>query len=319
MRKQTLIIPLMLLALVLIASPAAAQPRQQSGTGSEPAHLVLTLDNGADARLNRVDWDVNAWSPLLPGAGIRSSDYIDLAGRTTVRVLCTDLTLLDQRGSEVPRCNPYPSVTAFYFADDPAWTMRDQSPTVFTLPAGVGTLPPGFDPGAYGASELSGGSLDTVLAGIQAIQALGVPDDAQALALASLYRSNDLPLDALGVLLALPDLGCTQRPTVQPPDGEDRPMVQSPVMYLRVGELYEMLGQLDDAARNYQCAATLADGFNDPADSALAYARWANVAPDPAQAVQFYQFSINNYAAIGAVDLVNTVLEICGSRNCTAP
>ncbi|MBI5960682.1 MAG: hypothetical protein HY866_18230 [Chloroflexi bacterium] len=319
MRKQTLILPLILLALALIPlTPAAAQPRQQNA-GSEPAHIVLTLDNGADARMNRVDWDVNAWSPLLPGASLRSSDYIDLAGRTTVRVLCTDLSLLDQRGSEVPRCNPYPAVTAFYYYDDPAWTMRDQTPTVFTLPAGVSTLAPGFDPGAFGASELSGGQLDTVLAGIQAIQSLDVPADAQALALASLYRTNDLVLDALGVLLALPDLGCVQRPAVAVPDGEARPMVQSPVMYLRIGELYEMLGSLNDAARNYQCAADLADSLGDPADAALAYTRWANVAPDPGQAIQFYQFSITNYGTIGALDQMNTVLEICGSRNCTTP
>ena len=57
--------------------------------------------------------------------------------------------------------------------------------------------------------------------------------------------------------------------------------------------------------------------LDDPADMALAYARQANVINDPVQVIQFYQTAIDNYAALGATTQANTLLDICGSRNCT--
>ena len=299
----------------LVALGVGPYAAAQDATAPEPTHLVLSV-TGSGARINRMDWDLNAFAPVFPGASVRASDYIDLTGRTTVMVLCTDLTLIDQRGSEVPRCDQYPAITAFVYVDDPAWT-ADPSQPVSTLPGE--TVPPEVtDPGAHQTSELSGSALDDVLAAVETINGLAVDDAGRAFALSSYYRNQGALFSALGALTALPDLGCTaRRPSVTPPTGEDRPLVQSPVTYLRVGELYEMLGQPDDAVRNYSCAADLATALDDPADMALAYARQANVINDPAQVIQFYQTAIDNYAGLGATTQANTLLDICGSRNCT--
>jgi tetratricopeptide (TPR) repeat protein len=315
MRKKMFFISLIVIMALGVLPNAAAQ---DTGTSPEPAHLVLSV-TGSGARINRMDWDLNAFAPVFPGASVRASDYIDLSGRTTVMVLCTDLTLLDQRGSEVPRCNTYPNLTAFYYVDDPAWSAPDKAITVVTLPADLANIPAEVNkPNSYNQDELVGGELELVLSGVNTINGLDLSAEAKAFALSSFYRSQDVYFEALGALTALPDLGCTaRRPTVSPPEGEDRPLVQSPVTYLRVGELYEMLGQIDDALRNYSCAADLAQAVSDPADTALAYARWANVTNDPVEAIQFYQIAIDNYAGLGAAEQANTLLEICGSRNCT--
>jgi hypothetical protein len=298
--------------VVLGVGPYAAA---QNATTPDAAHLVLSV-TGSGARINRMDWDLNAFAPVFPGASVRASDYIDLSGRTTVMVLCTDLTLIDQRGSEVPRCDQYPAITAFIYVDDPAWK-ADLPQTINTLPDE--SIPPEVtNPGTYQTSQLSGSALDATLSAVETINALAVDDAARAFALSSYYRTQGALFSALGALTALPDLGCTaRRPSVTPPTGEDRPLVQSPVTYLRVGELYEMLGQPDDALRNYACAADLSNTLSDPADAALAYARQANVINDPVQAIQFYQTAINNYAGLGATTQANTLLDICGSRNCT--
>jgi hypothetical protein len=211
-------------------------------------------------------------------------------------------------------------VTAFYYVDDPAWTARNQNSAITLLPGDIASLPADIDPGSYGAQELSGSGLDLVRSGISTIQALDVPDDAKAFALASLYRSQGALLDAVGVLTNLPDIGCTERrPSVDAPTGEARPMVQSPVLYLRLGELYELLGLTPNASTQYGCALDLANALGDTADAALASARWANIATDPGQAIQFYQQSINSYAQLGAQGNVQAVLDVCGLRNCTPP
>jgi hypothetical protein len=311
MHKKLFFIVLIGIVALGVGPFAAAQDTSTP----EAAHLVLSV-TGSGARINRMDWDLNAFAPVFPGASVRASDYIDLTGRTTVMVLCTDLTLIDQRGSEVPRCDQYPTITAFYYVDDPTWK-ADPSQTINTLPDE--TIPPEVtDPGAHQTSELSGSTLDEVLSAVETINGLAVDGAAQAFALSSYYRTQGALFSALGALTTLPDLGCTaRRPSVTPPTGEDRPLVQSPVTYLRVGELYEMLGQPDDAVRNYSCAADLADALSDPADLALAYARQANVINDPVQVIQFYQTAIDNYAGLGATTQANALLDICGTRNCT--
>jgi tetratricopeptide (TPR) repeat protein len=321
MRKTSyLILPILIGIAMLAAAPGAILPATaQGGASPEPAHLVLSVDNGTEARINRMDWDVNAWAPLFPGASVRASDYLDLAGRTTLSILCTDLSLIDQLGSEAPSCNPYPGTPAFTYPDDPTWTMRDQSGAVVTLPNG--TIPPEVrNPGSYSVSVLGGADLDALNAQVSTIMGLSVPPEAQAFALSSLYRSQGILFDALGVMTAISDLGCSERrPAVEPPPADARPLFQSPAVYLRVGELYEMLGQSEDAIRNYRCAGDLAQATNDPAGLALAYARQANLADDPTQAIQFYQQAINNYAQLGAKNDVDALVNLCGARNCTAP
>jgi hypothetical protein len=313
MRKKMVFI---LLIVALGGLPYAAA--QEASSSPIPAHLVVSV-TGSGARINRMDWDLNAFSPVFPGASARASDYIDLSGRTTVIVVCTDLTVIDQRGSEVPQCSTYPALTAFIYEDDPTWTVPSGALTVVTLPADLAPVPPEVtDPTAYTLKELAGSDLDALRTVVNTINGLDLTDEAKAFALSSYYRSQDATFAALGALTALPDLGCTsRRPTVTPPTGEDRPLAQSPVLYLRVGELYQMLGQNDDAMRNYGCAADLAQALSDPADLALASARQANVTSDPAQAIQFYQTAIDNYSALGAKTQASALLDICGSRNCT--
>jgi hypothetical protein len=321
MRKMTAFVPPILIVIAMLAAAPGAIPpaAAQGGDTPEPAHLVLSVDNGTEARINRMDWDVNAWAPLFPGASVRASDYLDLAGRTTLSILCADLTVIDQLGSEAPRCNPYPGTPAFYYADDPTWTMRDSTETVVTLPDG--TIPPEVrNPGSYSVSVLGGADLDALNAQVSAIMGLGVPPEAQAFALSSLYRDQGVLFEALGVMTAISDLGCSERrPAVEPPPADARPLLQSPVVYLRVGELYEMLGQNEDAMRNYRCAGDLAQATDDPADLALAYARQANLVGDPTQAIQFYQQAVDSYAQLGAKNDVDGLMNLCGARNCTAP
>jgi len=320
MRKMITRIPLILIVIAMLAVPGAILPATaQGGASPEPAHLVLSVDDGTEANINRMNWDVNAWAPLFPGASVRASDYLDLAGRTTLSILCTDLMVINQLGSEAPRCNPYPTTPAFTYADDPTWTMRDKAGAVVTLPNG--TVPPEVrNPGAYTVTELGGAELDTLNAQVSTILGLGIAPEAQAFALSSLYRSQNVLFEAVGVMTAIADLGCSERrPAVEPPPADARPLLQSPVVYLRVGELYEMLGQNDDAMRNYRCASDLAQATSDPADLALAYARQANLSNDPAQAIQLYQQAINNYAQLGAKNNADALLNLCGARSCSIP
>ncbi len=319
MRKQTSLI-FLLVALLVAALPLMAQGTQQGGESTEPAHLVLTVDSGGDARINRVDWDVNAFALVFPGTGVRSSDYIDLSGRTTIKVLCTNLALLDQRGSEVPACDPYSSKSAFFYYDDPRWSTEGVA-TVVTYPADLAAIPAEVrNPAGYNFNELTSGELDAVRADVSTITSLGVPAEAQAFALSSLYRGQGMIFQALAELVAIPGLECIERrPSVTPPSSDTRTMVQSPVLYIRIGELYELLGQPEDALRNYRCAGELAQVIGDPATIALAFARWANIEPDGAQAIQYYQRAIDNYAQLKAADSASAMLEICGSRNCTMP
>lgn len=322
MRKLVSLLVVMVLSLAAF-SGVVAQDSQDAvpvAGSAEPAHLIVTVASGGEARVNRMDWDVNAFAPVYPGTGVRASDYIDISGRTTLQILCADLSLLEQRGSEVPRCDPYPADPAFFYASDPAWTMPDGVRTVVTYPANLATIPAEVvNPGGYNLNELVGGQLDVVIAQRDAIQSLGMSANAQAYALGSLYRGEGMIFQALAELVAMEGLECiARRPSVTPPSGDTYTLVQSPVVYLRIGELYELLGQREDALRNYRCAADLAQTVGDTAGTALAFARWGNLEPDPAAAIQYYQESINNYAALGAAD-AEIMLEICGSRNCAMP
>jgi tetratricopeptide (TPR) repeat protein len=316
MRKQTILV-LVSVALLVAALPVMAQ---ESSDSTEPAHLVLTVDNGADARINRMDWDVNAFAFVFPGTAARGSDYIDLSGRTTVQILCADLALIEQRGSEVPPCDPYPTDVRFFYYNDPSW-FTEGANTVVTYPDDLAAVPAEVaNPGAYNLNELVGSELEAVRTDAETITGLGLPAEAQAFALASLYRGKEMYFQALAELSAIAGLECSaRRPSVTPPEGDTRTLVQSPVLYIRIGELYELLAQREDALRNFRCAGELAQTIGDPATTALAFARWANLEPDAEDAIQYYQIAIDNYAQLQAMDSANAMLEICGSRNCAMP
>ena len=307
------------LLLGLAAHPhVAAQDFDPRGNPDEPVHLVLALTDEAEANINRMDWDVNAFAPVQPGTAARASDFIDIAGRTTLTILCADLTLIEQHGSEVPRCEPYAPDPAFFYVDDPTWSMTANPATTITVyPPELANTPPDVNPSAYALVTLSGDALNTVTTQAQTIMGLNVSPAAKAFALASLYRSRGMALEALSMLQALPDVQCSaRRPSVDASAVSD-PLAASPVTYLRMGELYDILGMRDDALRNYICAATRAEETSDPANLALAFARQANLTTDPVRAIELYQQAINAYAGLGAMDDANALLEICGLRNCT--
>lgn len=321
MRKLTPSLCLLVLIMIALAAlgPAAAQGNDPRGDVAEPTHLVLALAEDGQARINRMDWDVNAFAPVSVGLSVRSSDYLELAGRTTLLILCTDLTVLDQRGSEVPRCDTYARTTAFYYADDPAWSMDGQTPTIVSLPPDLARIPEGVNPAAYPTQPLSGGALEALLAQAGTIAALPIAPEAQIFALASLYRGQGLIFEALSALLTLPDLQCSaRRPTVDVRAAAN-PFAASPVTYLRLGELYDILNLPEDALRSYRCAADLAVALGDKATAALAFARQANREPDPVRATALYQEAINAFAELGGQSQATTMLEICGLRNCTMP
>ncbi len=307
------------LLLGLAARPhVAAQDFDPRGNPDEPVHLVLMLTDESDARINRMDWDVNAFAPVQAGTAARASDFIDVAGRTTLTILCTDLTPIEQHGSEVPRCDPYAPEPAFFYVDDPTWSMTANPATSITVyPPELANAPSDVDPSGYALVTLSDAALETVTAQANTIMGLTLSPAAKAFALASLYRGQGMAFEALSMLQALPDVQCSaRRPSVDASAVSD-PLAASPVTYLRMGELYDILGKPDDALRNYICAASRAEESNDPADLALAFARQANLTTDPVRAVELYQQAINGYAALGAMDDANALLEICGLRNCT--
>jgi tetratricopeptide (TPR) repeat protein len=309
-----------MLILVIITVVAVGGSATAQGNSPEPAYLVLSVDEGADAVVSRNGWDVAAWSPLMPGASLRLGEYVQLSGRTTIVVLCSDLTVLEQRSSEAPRCNRYPEFDAFVYLDDPTWIPDTTPAPVNVISTDPATFPEVVSAQNLNLVPLSGDKAAEVEQRVSAILDLDVPDEAKVFALGSYYRAEGMLIDALGALTAMPSLECTaQRPTVELPAADERTLTQSPVLYLRLGELYQMIGQIEDAARNYDCAITLAEGLSDPADAGLAYARRATLSTDPAEALQFYQQAINYYVTLGAVDSANEVLEICGSRNCTLP
>lgn len=307
---------ILLTAIVLIIAGSLPVPGAAAqGGGSTPAHLVLSVNDGIDAQLNRMDWDIAAWSPVFPGTVLRSGDYIELAASTTALVLCTDLTLLEQRGSESAQCNPYPYDTFFIYTDDPMWTAEDEAQQIQVL--STDSFPPEVtDPGTLPLVQVSDDQRAQVEQQISQINGLGLSDDAAAFAAASFYRGQGLIIDAIQTLITLPGVECTaRRATVTDPPADERSLVKSPVFYLRLGELFQIIGQNEDAQRYYLCASDLAERLSDPADAALAYARQANIA-EPADAVGLYQLSIDRYAALGAVDAASAMLEMCGSRNC---
>ncbi len=307
------------LLLGLAAYPhVAAQDFDPRGNPDEPVHLVLALTDEGEANINRMDWDVNAFAPVQPGTAARASDFIEVAGRTTLTILCADLTLIEQHGSEVPRCEPYAPDPAFFYVDDPTWSMTANPVASITVyPPELANTPQDVTPGAYALVTLSGDALDTVTAQAQTIMGLNISPAAKAFALAGLYRSQGMALEALSMLQALPDVQCSaRRPSVDASSVSD-PLAASPVTYLRMGELYDILGMPDDALRNYICAATRAEETGDPANLALAFARQANLTTDPVRAIELYQQAINAYAGLGAMDDANALLEICGLRNCT--
>ncbi len=309
MRTRISLLILVLLAVVLTGAPVTAQK------ASDAVHLVLSVESDGGVNINRFNWDVQALSPVYPGTSVGTSDFLDLSGRSRVIVLCTDLQIVEQLNSEVPRCNPYPNVTAFFSADDPTW-IPDSGPVMVFDPA---ALPEGIDASAAELETLSNAAQTETTTLTQTIQGLGLSEEAEAFAVASVYRTEGLYLDAIATLLDLPDIECQRPRGVTAPTGTDRPLVKSPVLYLRLGELYQMIGQDEDAGRYYECAAVLAEALQDPANLGLAFARWANISEDPGQAIQFYQNAINNFALLGAADYADAMLEVCGSRNCTMP
>lgn len=316
-----LLIVFVLLGLVALGSGAPAYVTAQGDYGPEPAHLVMSVDGEGDARLNRMDWDVNAWAPLYPGTGVRANDYIDLSGKATVSILCADLTLIEQRGSEVPRCYAAPEPT-FIYLDDPGWVPSpEETQTVVVFSSDLSGLPPEIlNPGGVNLNELTGDEASRVSAQRDTILALNLSPEAQAVALSSLYRTQGMTFDAISVLITLPEIGCsTRRPFIEPPAEGERPLLQLPVVYIRLGESFQILGQTEDAQRYYNCAGELAQTLGDPANGALAFARQANMAEELAVKTQLYQSAINNYMQLGAVEDADVMLNRCGSSNCTMP
>ncbi|HEX3052511.1 MAG TPA: tetratricopeptide repeat protein [Aggregatilineaceae bacterium] len=305
-------ISLLVLVAMLLTGAGVTATAQKS---SDAVHLVLSVESDGGVNINRFNWDVQALAPVYPGTSVGASDFLELMGRSRVVVLCTDLQIVEQLNSEVPRCNPYPKVTAFFAADDPSWT-PDSGPVMVFDPA---ALPEGIDASAAELETLSGNALDETNTLTQTIQGLGLSAEAEAFAVASVYRTEGLYLDAIATLLDVPNIECQRPRGVTAPTGTDRPLAKSPVLYLRLGELYQLIGQDEDAGRYYECAAVLAEALQDPANLGLAFARWANLSEDPGQAIQFYQNAINNFATLGAADFANDMLEVCGSRNCTMP
>lgn len=308
-------------ALVLILAvtavtlvPAGSMSAQDAER--EAVHLVLAVNSSGAVSFNRIEWGVTAFAPLFPGTGVRANDFMDVSADTTITILCADLALVRQRGSGVPDCSTYLQDPVFRYVDDPEWLPADVG--VVTVTESSPQPDEIFATGEFQVAAAGDSLLAAVTEQVSAIAALDVPDDAKAFALATYYREQGMTFDAVNALLALPEVGCQREgQTVAPPRADERPLAKLPVTYLRLGELYQELGNDDIAARYYGCAATLAETLEDPANLALASARWANIV-DIATATPLYQVAIDSYAQLGARGYAETMAEFCG-RDCRLP
>lgn len=302
-----------LLLLGVFSLPVFAEPALQDDESS-PAHLIIGVDGEwSSMGVNRSSWDdFSATNPLHPGMALQERDYVGISGNTTLFVLCSDLKIVEMFADGVADCAKT-DTSAFINMDAPFWSFDG---VAVLVPSDAIVMPDDIE-------ELNPVLADSDVVAqangiIETISGLGLDEGTTAYVAAYALASHGFYLDAVNIILAAEDLQCNaQRDFVEVDEGET--VYEYPSVYLRMGEWYAILGNPDVSQRYLQCAVDLAESSEDALSAGLAYSRLAVVTDDAAERTASYQSAIENFVTLSAEDAVETLLDACGSANCTAP
>lgn len=292
--------------LLLMPNLVAAQNNSNS---PEVAHVVLEVEGTVG--VSRDGWNVLSQTAVVPGMALRASDYLIFSGASQVKVLCADLSIQEVFSDGVVKCTSNPSHPAFYYVD-----MLDWLPDTNTVTTTAETVLPDEVSEAIELETLSSADTATLNSQRATIEALNLDDDIEAYVLASLYARYGLYYDAITTVSAHEDLQCKDVALVRSLGASA--MLESPTVYLRLGEWYYFVDDLANSEQMLTCSQQLATSNNDIGHVALASARLGDITTD-GNPFTFYQQAIDSFAQLQANNAVDNLLQTCGSRNCSDP
>lgn len=305
---------LLMLTTVLVISLVLPSLARAQSDDEEIAHLLLVVEGTVN--VNREGWDdYNTFSPAYSGTPIRARDYLQVAGNSRAVILCADLTIVEQFADGVVDCNSNPNPVGFIYLNSVLW---DETPQPAPKVVNGSKVPPSAD--GVAAENLDDNSVAIVNNGLQALANAGLDEESSAYATANLLATYGLYYDAINLLLSSSDLQCVQRPFVEP-DTSDGVIsaFESPQTYIRLGEWYHTINGADASEQFLNCAFELAGQLGDTANQALAASRLADFSTESADKIAWYQQAINLYAPLTATNSIQSLIEACGSSNCTQP
>lgn len=304
-----------LLLMGVVSAPVFAEPTRQNDE-TMPVHLIIGVDGDWSAiAVNRSTWDdFSITNGVHPGMALQSRDYVEVSGDNALIILCSDLSTTELFANGVPECDNT-DTPAFINMDKPVWTFENEQVLVesdeFLMPDDLADS----DKVPVLADEATRGEIVALLENLLAVD---MDFDTQAFVGSYALASHGFYLDAVNTMLTVETLQCSDRRNfVEVSDGNS--IYESPSVYLRMGEWYAILGNLDVSARYLQCAADLAEENGDALSAGLAYSRLAVVSTDATQRTAYYQTAIEAFNSLSADVAVENLLDACGSANCTAP
>jgi hypothetical protein len=306
---------LLMLTTVLVISLVLPGLASAQSDDEEIAHLLLVVEGTVN--VNREGWDdYNTFSPAYSGTPIRARDYLQVTGNSRAVILCADLTIVEQFADGVVDCNSNPNPAAFIYFNSVLW---DETPQPTPTVVSQSTLPPEAD--GVSTEDLDDNSLAVVNSGLQALANIGLDDESYTYATANLLATYGLYYDAINVLVNTGELDCTVQRAFVEPDTSDGVIsaFESPQVYLRLGEWYHTINGQEASERYLNCAFELSGQLGDIANQALAAARLGDLSTETSDKIFWYQQAINLYAPLTATNSIQSLIEACGSSNCTQP
>ncbi len=304
-----------LLLMGVVSAPVFAEPTRQDDE-TMPVHLIIGVDGDWSAiAVNRSSWDdFSITNGIHSGMALQSRDYVEVSGDNALIILCSDLSTTELFANGVPECETA-DTPAFMNMDKPVWSFENEQVLVgsdaLVMPddlANSDMIPVLADE----ATRTEVGDILTNIAG------LGLDDSTLPYVSAYALASRGFYLDAVNAMLTSEDLQCSDRRNfVEVSDGNS--VYENPSVYLRMGEWYAILGNPEVSTRYLQCAVDLAETNGDALSAGLGYSRLAAVSDDAEQRTAYYQTAIEAFNSLSADAAVESLLDTCGSANCTAP
>lgn len=308
-RFKVLIGIVLALTLIPLTGGVTAQSDEE-----EITHLLLATSGTVG--VNREGWDdYNTFSPAFPGTPVRARDYLQVTGNSQAVILCADLTIEEQYADGIVECNSNPNPTAFIYSNEVMWGDVPQPDPAATA---LSTVPSGSD----GVPTVSISPEDEAIlnSGLAALGSMGLDEESLAYATANLYAQFGLYYDAINTILATSTRQCVERPFVEPDTSDGVISVfESPTTYIRLGEWYHLIEGAEASEQFLNCAFTVGGEIGDTASQALAAARLGDFSTDAASKIEWYQQAINLYSPLTDSSSVQSLLEACGSSNCSLP
>ena len=300
---------LFVLVLLLISISSGVTAQSDSGE-DEVAHLLLQVEG--TVTVSRDGWDILADSLAVSGSNLREGDYLVFSASSRAVILCADLSLAEQFADGVANCISDPQIPAFYYADAIEWMPETDTQTIIVK---ADTSIPASAP-AMQTESLSAEDSQTLASLEQSIASLGLELEVQSYVTATLYARYHLYYDAINELLQNETVQCIERAVVRPTGSSM--IFESPVTYIRLGEWHQFIGDVEASQRFFACGFQLAEELGDTGNAALAAARSGDVTTSDDQ-VNYYQQAIDRFASLDAIESIEVLLGICGSRSCTDP